>query len=256
MLDIQGLSKVYPTPKGPFTVLSDFNLFVGEGEMVALIGHSGCGKSTVLNMVAGLLPQSSGVILLDGKPVKGPGPDRAMVFQSPSLFPWMTAFENVMLGVSQVKADMYKFERNEHVEQNLERVGLSDAMHMRASELSQGMRQRVGIARALALEPDLLLLDEPFGMLDSLTRADLQGVLLKALSKSQTPAIMVTHDVDEAILLSDRVVMMTSGPFAKIGQDLRIALPRPRNAEELKDDPQFYHYRQELLDFLEGVKHP
>lgn len=255
MLEITNLSKTYITPKGPFTVLADFNLSIKDGEMVSLIGHSGCGKSTVLNMIAGLLPKTSGSIMVDKIEVTKPGVDRAMVFQSPSLFPWMTALENVMLGVRNVQTDKYKFEQKDHCIANLESVGLGDVIHQKASDMSQGMRQRVGIARALALEPALLLLDEPFGMLDSLTRAELQGVLLKALSKKNTPAIMVTHDVDEAVLLSDRVVMMTSGPFAKIGKDLSVNLERPRDAEQLKEDPRFYAYRQELLDFLEGKQH-
>src|SRR5437899_3535727 len=216
------LTKLYPTPKGPTIIVKDFNLRIGKGEFVTLIGHSGCGKSTVLSMVAGLNEISGGGIILAGKELDGAGPDRGVVFQSPCLLPWMTAFENVMLAVDQVFYTASKDERREIVEYYLTVVGLGDAMHKRPAELSQGMRQRVGIARAFALKPKMLLLDEPFGMLDSLTRYELQQVLLDVWSRSHITALMVTHDVDEAIFLADRVVMMTNGPAAQVGDILEV----------------------------------
>src|SRR5215470_10505722 len=213
-LILDNLSKIYPTPKGPAIIVKDFNLRVKKGEFVCLIGHSGCGKSTVLSMVAGLSEVSGGGIILAGKELIGPGPDRGIVFQSPCLLPWMSAFENVMLGVDQVFYTASKDEREQIAEYYLSVVGLADAMHKFPAELSQGMRQRVGIARAFALAPRMLLLDEPFGMLDSLTRMELQQVLLELWRKDKKTALMVTHDVDEALFLADRIVMMTNGPAA------------------------------------------
>src|ERR1051325_8705986 len=213
-VELSNLTKIYPAPKGPAVIVKDFNLRLKKGEFVTLIGHSGCGKSTVLSMLAGLNEISGGGIILAGKELVGAGPDRGVVFQSPSLLPWMTAFENVMRGVEQVFFTASKMERRQIVEYYLTVVGLGDAMHKRPAELSQGMRQRVGIARAFALSPKMLLLDEPFGMLDSLTRLELQQVLLDVWGRSQVTALMVTHDVDEAIFLADRVVMMTNGPAA------------------------------------------
>jgi nitrate/nitrite transport system ATP-binding protein len=249
------VKKVYPTPKGPLTVVDGFNLLMNKREFVSLIGHSGCGKSTVLSMVAGLSDISGGGIVLDGKEVTVAGPDRAVVFQAPSLFPWLTARENVSLGVDRVFPHTSRAERADIVSYYLSRVGLADAMDKPAAELSNGMKQRVGIARAFALSPKLLLLDEPFGMLDSLTRWQLQEVLMEVWSRTQVTAICVTHDVDEAILLADRVVMMTNGPNARIGQIMDVDIPRPRTRRALLDHPRYYEYRQELLSFLDEYEH-
>ncbi|MEF3047092.1 ABC transporter ATP-binding protein [Pseudotabrizicola sp. L79] len=254
-LQFSQLHKVYPTPKGPLTVVEDFNLTLKKGEFVSLIGHSGCGKSTVLTMTAGLNGISKGAIKLDGYHVEGADPERAVVFQSPNLFPWLTAKENVSIGVDKVYPKSTRTERQEVVEYYLERVGLADAMDKPALEMSNGMRQRVGIARAFALSPKLLLLDEPFGMLDSLTRWELQEVLMEVWSRTKVTAICVTHDVDEAILLADRVVMMTNGPRATIGKITEVNLPRPRTRRALLDHPDYYHYRQQVLDFLEEYEH-
>ena len=254
-LQFSQLHKVYATPKGPLTVVKDFNLTLKKGEFISLIGHSGCGKSTVLTMAAGLNDISKGAIKLDGLHVEGADPERAVVFQSPSLFPWLTARENVAIGVDRVYPRATQAERQDVVEYYLERVGLADAMHKPAAELSNGMKQRVGIARAFALSPKLLLLDEPFGMLDSLTRWELQEVLMEVWSRTQVTAICVTHDVDEAILLADRVVMMTNGPEATIGKVTEVKLPRPRTRRALLDHPDYWHYRAEVLDFLEEYEH-
>jgi nitrate/nitrite transport system ATP-binding protein len=254
-LQFSQLHKVYATPKGPLTVVKDFNLTLKRGEFVSLIGHSGCGKSTVLTMAAGLNDISKGAIKLDGLHVEGADPERAVVFQSPSLFPWLTARENVAIGVDRVYPKATQAERQDVVEYYLERVGLADAMHKPAAELSNGMKQRVGIARAFALSPKLLLLDEPFGMLDSLTRWELQEVLMEVWSRTQVTTICVTHDVDEAILLADRVVMMTNGPEATIGKITEVKLPRPRTRRALLDHPDYWHYRAEVLGFLEEYEH-
>lgn len=254
-LDFSQLHKIYPTPKGPLTVVEDFNLKVNRGEFISLIGHSGCGKSTVLTMAAGLNEISKGAIKLDGRHVEGADPERAVVFQSPSLFPWLTAKENVAVGVDKVYPRASQAERQDVVEYYLERVGLGDAMDKPASSMSNGMQQRVGIARAFALSPKLLLLDEPFGMLDSLTRWELQEVLMEVWSRTKVTAICVTHDVDEAILLADRVVMMTNGPQATIGKITDVNLPRPRTRKALLEHPDYYTYRQEVLDFLEEYEH-
>ncbi|MEG3640992.1 ABC transporter ATP-binding protein [Magnetococcus sp. PR-3] len=245
------VQKTYPTPKGPLTVVEDFTLNMKKGEFVTLIGHSGCGKSTVLSMVAGLNEISDGGIILDDKEVYTAGPDRAVVFQSPSLFPWLSARENVRLGVERVYPHASQAERHDIVDYYLSRVGLGDAMDRRAEDLSNGMKQRVGIARAFALSPKLLLLDEPFGMLDSLTRWELQDVLMEVWSRTQVTAVCVTHDVDEAILLADRVVMMTNGPKARIGNIMEVDMPRPRTRKALLSHPDYYKYREELLTFLE-----
>ncbi len=254
-LDFSQLDKVYPTPKGPLTVVEDFDLKVNKGEFISLIGHSGCGKSTVLTMAAGLNEISKGAIKLDGRHVEGADPERAVVFQAPSLFPWLTAKQNVAVGADRVYPRASQAERQDVVEYYLERVGLADAMDKPASELSNGMKQRVGIARAFALSPKLLLLDEPFGMLDSLTRWELQEVLMEVWSRTKVTAICVTHDVDEAILLADRVVMMTNGPQATIGKITEVDLPRPRTRKALLEHPDYYTYRQEVLDFLEEYEH-
>ena len=254
-LDFSQLHKVYPTPKGPLTVVEDFDLKIDRGEFISLIGHSGCGKSTVLTMAAGLNEISKGAIKLDGRHVEGADPERAVVFQAPSLFPWLTAKENVAIGVDKVYPRASREERQDVVEYYLERVGLADAMDKPAADLSNGMKQRVGIARAFALSPKLLLLDEPFGMLDSLTRWELQEVLMEVWSRTKVTAICVTHDVDEAILLADRVVMMTNGPQATIGKITKVDLPRPRTRKALLEHPDYYAYRQEVLDFLEEYEH-
>ena len=254
-LDFSQLHKVYPTPKGPLTVVEDFDLKINKGEFISLIGHSGCGKSTVLTMAAGLNEISKGAIKLDGRHVEGADPERAVVFQSPNLFPWLSARENVAIGVDKVYPSASRAERQDVVEYYLERVGLAAAMDKQADSLSNGMKQRVGIARAFALSPKLLLLDEPFGMLDSLTRWELQEVLMEVWSRTKVTAICVTHDVDEAILLADRVVMMTNGPQATIGKIVDVDLPRPRTRKALLEHPDYYGYRQDVLDFLEEYEH-
>jgi len=255
MLELDRLWKIYDTPKGPATIVKNFNLKLKEGEFTTLIGHSGCGKSTVLMMVAGLSDLSKGNMILAGKEAVGPGPDRGIVFQSPCLLPWMTAFENVMLGVNQVYFTASKAERRQMAEYYLTIVGLGEAMHKHPGELSQGMRQRVGIARAFALQPKMLLLDEPFGMLDSLTRYELQEVLLELWRRNRITTLMVTHDVDEAIFLSDRVVMMTDGPEAEVGDILKIPFERPRNRKEIMEDPRYYELREHLISFLNDKSH-
>lgn len=249
-VEFSDVRKVYPTPKGPLTVVDGFDLKLKQGEFISLIGHSGCGKSTVLSMVAGLTDISGGGIILDGHEVSGAGPDRGVVFQAPSLMPWLTARQNVELGVERVYPHASESERRDIVEYYLTRVGLADAMDRSAKDLSNGMKQRVGIARAFALSPKLLLLDEPFGMLDSLTRWDLQEVLMEVWSRTQVTSICVTHDVDEAILLADKVVMMTNGPNARIGEIMEVDLPRPRSRRALLEHPDYYRYRQQVLQFL------
>ena len=251
-VEIFRLGKTYKTPSGPAVIVEDFNLDIADGEFVSLIGHSGCGKSTVLTMIAGLNSITSGGIVVANREIDGPGPDRGVVFQSPSLLPWMTPFENVMLGVRGVFPHASAGERKAIVEYHLSLVGLADAMHMRARDLSQGMQQRVGIARAFALSPKMLLLDEPFGMLDSLTRMELQEVLLELLAREQKTTLMVTHDVDEALFMSDRVVMMTNGPLATIGDILHVPFPRPRVRTSVMEHPDYYAFRERLIGFLEG----
>jgi nitrate/nitrite transport system ATP-binding protein len=253
-LEFSQLKKVYPTPKGPLTVVDGFEMRMRKGEFATLIGHSGCGKSTVLSMIAGLNPISEGAIILDGKHITEAGPDRAVVFQAPSLMPWLTAWDNVALGVDRVYPDATRAERKDVVDYYLSRVGLADSAHKFAAELSNGMRQRVGIARAFALSPKLLLLDEPFGMLDSLTRWELQDVLMDIWARTQVTAVCVTHDVDEAILLADKVVMMSNGPNARIGNIMDVDLPRPRSRKALLAHPDYYAYREELLEFLEAYE--
>ncbi len=254
-VEFHRVKKVYPTKKGPVTVVDGFDLRIRKGEFVAVIGHSGCGKSTVLSMVAGLTAISDGGIVLDEKEVKAAGPDRGIVFQAPSLYPWLTAFENVELGVNRVYPHLSPAERRSIVNHYLERVGLAEARHQKAVALSNGMKQRVGIARAFALSPKMLLLDEPFGMLDALTRWELQEVLMEVWTRTQVTAMLVTHDVDEAILLADRVVMMTNGPNAKIGKILDIPLPRPRTRAQLLAHPDYYPLRESLLSFLYACDH-
>jgi len=256
-LEFSQLSKIYPTPDGNSTVkvVDGFDMKMKKGEFISIIGHSGCGKSTVLSMTAGLNSVSEGVIILDNKEIASAGPDRGVVFQAPSLFPWLTAFENVMLGVDKVYPHASQSERDDIVEYYLTRVGLGDSLRKKAGDMSNGMRQRVGIARAFALSPKLLLLDEPFGMLDSLTRWELQEVLMEVWERTHVTAIVVTHDVDEAILLADRVVMMTNGPHAKIGKIQEIDLPRPRSRKALLEHPDYYKYRESILSFLTECDH-
>jgi nitrate ABC transporter ATP-binding subunit len=248
-LEISQLSKCFAGPTGLHLVVDRFQLTVAEGEFVCLIGHSGCGKSTILSIIAGLAEASEGGAFLAGRAVTEPGPDRGVVFQSPSLLPWLSAFENVMLGVSQVAGHLPRRRRSIIVEHYLRLVGLDDAMHHRPSELSAGMKQRVGLARAFALSPKLLLLDEPFGALDSLTRFELQDVLLELCAQDHKTAFMVTHDVDEALFLSDRVAMMTSNP-GRLGGIVQIPFARPRSRTAVLEHPRYYELREELLGFL------
>ncbi|MBV6645275.1 MAG: nitrate ABC transporter ATP-binding protein [Cyclobacteriaceae bacterium] len=250
LLVCENLKKVYPTPKGDYVVLDDLQLTIKKGEFVSIIGHSGCGKSTLLTMIAGLNDISGGHIYVESEPVRDAGPDRAVVFQSPSLLPWLTALQNVMIGVKQVFPHASKAQKEDICKYYLDRVGLGNDFHKKATALSQGMQQRVGIARAFALKPKVLLLDEPFGMLDSLTRGELQDVLLDVWQKEQITAVAITHDVDESIFLADRVIMMTSGPYAKIGDELIIPYERPRNRREVLEHPDYYDYRGYLINFL------
>lgn len=250
-LDISHIDMVFPTPKGPFTALQGVDLQVKKGEFISLIGHSGCGKSTVLNVVAGLYQATSGGVILNEKEVAEPGPERAVVFQNHSLLPWLTAYQNVELAVKEVFASkMNAQEMKEWIEHNLHLVHMDHAMHKRPDEISGGMKQRVGIARALAMQPDVLLMDEPFGALDALTRAHMQDSLMEIQDELNNTVIMITHDVDEAVLLSDRIVMMTNGPAATIGEILHVNLERPRNRLSLAEDPTYNHLRSEVLSFL------
>ncbi len=257
-LELTQLTKSYPSPKGEAVIVKDLNFKFRKGEFVTVIGHSGCGKSTMLMMAAGLTSITAGGIILAGKELTGPGPDRGVVFQSPSLLPWYTAFENVMLGINQVFFTADKIERRQIAEYYLTLVGLAEAMHKRPAELSQGMRQRVGIARAFALAPKMLLLDEPFGMLDSLTRYELQEVLIQLWRREKITAMMVTHDVDEALFLSDRIICMTDGPEAGIGEVIDVHFPRPRERTAVMEHPDYYELRERLIHFLEvkAHKHP
>jgi len=250
-LTLSQVSIDFPTKQGPFRALDKVNLKIKQGEFISLIGHSGCGKSTVLNIVAGLHQATEGGVILEGREVNEPGPDRAVVFQNHSLFPWLTTYQNVELAVKTVfRGKKSKAEMADWVNHNLELVHMSHAAHKRPDEISGGMKQRVGIARALAMEPKVLLMDEPFGALDALTRAHLQDSLMEIQADLNNTVIMITHDVDEAVLLSDRIVMMTNGPAATIGEVLDVDLPRPRNRVELADDPAYNHCRHEVLAFL------
>ena len=246
------LTKAYPNPFGEdVNVVENFNLIVKKGEVVSVIGHSGCGKSTVLTMVAGLNPVSSGNVAVAGREVTSPGPDRAVVFQAPCLLPWMSALGNVLLGVDRCYPHANRAERRQIGEYSLSVVGLADSMHKYPRELSGGMQQRVGVARAIALKPKLLLLDEPFGRLDSLTRMELQDVILDILDRQQITTMIITHDVDEAIYMSDRVCMMTNGPRARVGQLLDLPFSRPRVREEVLEHAMYYDLRACLVEFLE-----
>ncbi len=251
LLNISQVDMEFPTPKGSFTALKGVDLQISKGEFVSLIGHSGCGKSTVLNIVAGLYQATRGGVILNDKEVTEPGPERAVVFQNHSLLPWLTAYENVELAVKQVFGkSKSKRETKEWIEHNLKLVHMDHAMHKRPDEISGGMKQRVGIARALAMQPDVLLMDEPFGALDALTRAHMQDSLMEIQAELNNTVIMITHDVDEAVLLSDRIVMMTNGPAATIGEILDIKLERPRSRLELANDVEYNRLRSEVLRFL------
>jgi len=250
-LHISDMDMVFPTPSGPFQALKNVDLKIEEGEFVSLIGHSGCGKSTVLNVVAGLYQSSRGGVVLNEKEVLEPGPERAVVFQNHSLLPWLTAYQNVELAVEQVFGrQKSKAEKRQWIEHNLHLVHMDHAMHKRPDEISGGMKQRVGIARALAMQPEILLMDEPFGALDALTRAHMQDSLMEIQAELKNTVIMITHDVDEAVLLSDRIVMMTNGPAATIGEILAVPLERPRDRLALADDEEYNHLRAAVLKFL------
>ncbi len=258
-IEVQNVEQTFKTRKGPFCALRDINLTIAKGEFVALIGHSGCGKSTLLNLIAGLTMPTQGALLCANREIAGPGPERAVVFQNHSLLPWLTCFENVYLGVERVfgaasKSTGAPAEKKAQLmartDAALALVGLTPAAQKRPGEISGGMKQRVGIARALAMEPKVLLMDEPFGALDALTRAKLQDELLEIVARTQSTVVMVTHDVDEAVLLSDKIVMMTNGPSATIGEVLSVDLPRPRQRVELADSTQYLGYRKAVIDFL------
>ena len=258
-IDIQNVAQTFKTARGPFVALRDIHLTVAKGEFVALIGHSGCGKSTLLNLIAGLTTPTEGSLLCANREIAGPGPERAVVFQNHSLLPWLTCFENVYLAVERVfgagdkstgAAAENKAQLKARTDAVLALVGLTAAAQKRPGEISGGMKQRVGIARALSMEPKVLLMDEPFGALDALTRAKLQDELLAIVQKTQSTVVMVTHDVDEAVLLSDKIVMLTNGPAATIGEVLQVELARPRNRVELAESSQYQHYRKAVIDFL------
>jgi nitrate/nitrite transport system ATP-binding protein len=255
-LEICALGKSFTGPRGATPVVEGFDLRLQRGEFVCLLGHSGCGKSTVLSIVAGLTELSTGGIVLDGREVSGPGPDRGVVFQAPSLLPWLSALDNVRLGVDRVYPHGTREQRRAIARHYLERVGLGDAVERRAGELSLGMCQRVGIARACALDPKLLLLDEPFGMLDSLTRMELQDVILELQSRDRKTALMVTHDVDEALYLSDRVAVMTRSPRAHVGAIVEVPFERPRVRSTVLDHPDYYSLRERLIDLLQSSERP
>ncbi|MBC7682232.1 MAG: ABC transporter ATP-binding protein, partial [Ferruginibacter sp.] len=258
-IEIQGVEQTFKTAKGIFPALRDVNLTIAKGEFVALIGHSGCGKSTLLNLIAGLTEPTNGTLLCANREIKGPGPERAVVFQNHSLLPWLTCFENVYLAVERVfgaankstgAPSENKAQLKARTDAVLALVGLTAAAQKRPGEISGGMKQRVGIARALSMEPKVLLMDEPFGALDALTRAKLQDELLAIVQKTQSTVVMVTHDVDEAVLLSDKIVMLTNGPAATIGEVLSVDLPRPRNRVELAESSAYQGYRKAVIDFL------
>ncbi|HEY9597381.1 MAG TPA: nitrate ABC transporter ATP-binding protein [Cyanophyceae cyanobacterium] len=250
LLVIEDVAKVYPTPEGPHTVLTGVNLTVHEGEFICLIGHSGCGKSTLLNMVAGFNKPTYGEVRLKNKRITEPGPDRMMVFQNYALLPWLSAYENIYLGVDSVYPHRSKAQKKAMVLELLEMVGLSEAADKRPSQLSGGMKQRVAIARALAIRPEILILDEPFGALDAITKEELQEELLKIWTEYGVTVLMITHDIDEALFLADRLVMMTNGPAAHIGEIMDIPFPRPRKRARIMEDPQYYELRNYALDFL------
>jgi bicarbonate transport system ATP-binding protein len=249
-LAVDNVSKVYSTPTGPYTVLDGVDLTVDQGEFVCVIGHSGCGKTTLLNMVSGFNTPTTGQVTLQGQRITSPGPDRMVVFQNYALLPWKTAFENVFLAVDSVFPDKSKKDKLEIAREHLAMVGLDEAMHKKPGQLSGGMKQRVSIARALAICPQILILDEPFGALDAITKEELQEELLQIWSKNRVTVLMITHDIDEALFLSDRIVMMTNGPAAKIGEIMEIPFDRPRDRAQIMEDPRYYTLRNQALDFL------
>lgn len=249
-LSIDNVSKIYPTPNGPYTVLDGVNLEVNEGEFICLIGHSGCGKTTLLNMISGFNTPSNGSVHVAGERVTKPGPERMVVFQNYCLLPWKTAFENVYLAVNSVYPEKSKEEKVEIVQSHLKMVGLEEAAHKKPGQLSGGMKQRVSIARALSIYPKVLILDEPFGALDAITKEELQEELLQIWTEHRVTVMMITHDIDEALFLADKVVMMTNGPAAKIGEVMEVPFERPRNRALLLDNPAYYQLRNQALDFL------
>jgi len=250
LLRFEQLSKVYPTPRGPYPVLENINLEISQGEFVCVIGHSGCGKSTLLNMVSGFATPSAGQVLLEGKPITRPGPDRMVVFQGYALLPWLSAYDNVHLAIDAVNPRMPENEKREIAMQHLAMVGLTEAADKKITQISGGMKQRVAIARALAIRPEVLILDEPFGALDAITKEELQEELLQIWNTQKCTVLMITHDIDEALFLADRLVMMTNGPAASIGEILSIDFARPRSREEIMEDPRYYELRNAALDFL------
>jgi bicarbonate transport system ATP-binding protein len=249
-LIVDNVSKIYPTPKGSYTVLQDVNLIVNQGEFICVIGHSGCGKSTLLNMISGFATPSIGSVHLKGKPITKPGPDRMVVFQNYALLPWLTVFENVYLAVDSVYPHKPEREKRAIVREHLALVGLSEASEKKPTQISGGMKQRASIARALAIRPEVLILDEPFGALDAITKEELQEELLKIWNEHRCTVLMITHDIDEALFLADRLVMMTNGPAANIGEIMDIPFPRPRDRSLIMEDPQYYDLRNYALDFL------
>jgi bicarbonate transport system ATP-binding protein len=250
LLRFEQLGKEYATQQGPYVVLENINLKVAKGEFVCVIGHSGCGKSTLLNMVSGFATPTSGQVLLEGKPITKPGPDRMVVFQGYALLPWMTAYENVHLAVDSVKPSLPEAQKREIALEHLAMVGLSEAADNKITQISGGMKQRVAIARALSIRPEVLILDEPFGALDAITKEELQEELLSIWNTQKCTVLMITHDIDEALFLADRLVMMTNGPAAGIGEVLNIDFPRPRSREEIMENPRYYELRNSALDFL------
>jgi bicarbonate transport system ATP-binding protein len=250
LLSFQNMGLAYPTPKGPYPVLENINLEIESGEFICVIGHSGCGKSTLLNTVSGFAKPTSGKVLLHGQPIQRPGPDRMVVFQGYALLPWLTAYDNVALGIESVKPNLSARETRELVMEHLELVGLTAAAEKTVTQISGGMKQRVAIARALAIRPEVLILDEPFGALDAITKEELQEELLNIWNTQKCTVLMITHDIDEALFLADRLVMMSNGPAAGIGEVLNIDFPRPRNREDIMEDPRYYELRNNALDFL------
>lgn len=249
-LTLDNVSKVYPTPKGSYTVLTDVNLTVTQGEFICVIGHSGCGKSTLLNMVSGFTLPSSGLVHLKGSRITGPGPDRMVVFQNYALLPWLTVFDNVYLAVDAVHPQKMEAEKRAIVKEHLALVGLTEAMDKKPTQISGGMKQRVSIARALSIRPEVLILDEPFGALDAITKEELQEELLKIWNDHGCTVLMITHDIDEALFLADRLIMMTNGPSATIGEIMTIPFSRPRDRDRIMEDPEYYRLRNYALDFL------
>lgn len=249
-LTIENVSKVYPTAKGPYTVLENVNLTVNEGEFICVIGHSGCGKSTLLNMVSGFASPTQGTVQVGGKIITEPGPDRMVVFQNYALLPWLTALENVYIAVDAVHPQKTEVEKRAIAKDHLAMVGLTDAMDKKPGQISGGMKQRVSIARALAIRPEVLILDEPFGALDAITKEELQEELLQIWNDHRCTVLMITHDIDEALFLSDRLVMMTNGPHANVGEIMTIPFSRPRDRDRIMEDPTYYQLRNYALDFL------